>query len=210
MSIDLTEIGEYPQSQKANDVVDENSNLHLDRFFMVKIELPVGIPEPILRPKAKLTDLLSCGYFGLRLVVSKRLKDIFQKYNEYDSQYFPMNVILGAKRLDYWLISPFQLQMNKINFAKSEIWICGMGNAKIERIPISSYKEYANIKKEIKLPQRLLIEKLWLNTSNIHDFFILENVTGGIGYYVSEVVKNEITALGCTGIRFEEIQVDAE
>ena len=85
-----------------------------------------------------------------------------------------------------------------------------MGNAKIERIPILSYKEYANIKKEIKLPQRLLIEKLWLNTSNIHDFFILENVTGGIGYYVSEVVKNEITALGCTGIRFEEIQVDAE
>jgi hypothetical protein len=174
---------------------------------MVKIALPVAIPEPILRPKAKLTDLLSCGYFGLRLVISKKLKDIFQKYNDYDSQYSPVKVIFSGKRLDYWLISPFQLQMNNINYAKSEIWICGMGNKKINTINAVSYEEFKIIKAKTALPERISIEKVVLSEKINSDFFLLDYVKSGIGYYISEMVKNEITEAGCTGIRFDEINV---
>ena len=36
-------------------------------------------------------------------------------------------------------------------------------------------------------------------------FFILNNVYGGYGYFVSEKLKNEIEDQELTGIKFEEI-----
>ena len=95
--------------------------------------------------------------------------------------------------------------MENIHFKLSEIWKEGMGNKKINTIIVASYEEFKIIKDKTVLPERISTEKPVLLENTSQDLFILDYVKSGIGYYVSEMVKNEMEEAGCTGIRFEEI-----
>ena len=100
-SVDLTQIGTYPQSIKTNHLVDESSHLHINNFYLSKIEMPIAIPEPIIQEKAKLTDMVSCVYLGYRLVISHKLKSILEKHNSSDIQYLPVALYYKKEKLDY-------------------------------------------------------------------------------------------------------------
>jgi hypothetical protein len=179
-----------------------------DKLWFEKADLTkVIFPKPILHKNARLTDLISCSIMGssFKLLISTKLKEIFENSIHKEMQFIPATVIVkGEENRDYWFTNTYNSSPELIDFQKSEIWKDGGASRKSEtkKLTINSYTDYLAIEKEIKPPVGLSIKHLAL-VDNIHeDFFVLHWVHGGIGYFVNEQLKSEIEAAGCTGIRF--------
>src|SRR5687767_9620224 len=104
------DIGEtYPQAQEAKMDVSVDAPNHL---WKVSGKLPedVYIPTPILAPKAKPTDLISTVVLSRVIVISDKLKSIFQKFARAGVQYFPIQVINQGKPVPYWAMNIYQFK----------------------------------------------------------------------------------------------------
>lgn len=204
-SINLKEIGSYPQSISEVKLQVINPVHDLIHFIGKKIEQPYIIPEPILRPKSKPTDLISCVTIGLNLVVSDFLKEILIAYNSTDMQYVEISAKFNSKKIRYWIVHPMVFNLPIINFKDSEIWRIGLGAGKLHRENVDSLESFNNLKARIELPESLSITKPSIQQDAGIDFFALSPVYGGIGFYVSEKLKEKITEELCSGIRFEKM-----
>ena len=52
----------------------------------------------------------------------------------------------------------------------------------------------------------LFIDKVVFNSRIDYSFCSIERVAAGVGYFVSEKLKEEIELAGCTGIEFHPIE----
>ena len=209
-SIDLKEIGAFPQIQSGKYVSawDAKHSLVLVHKKKVNDRL-IEVPEVMLERKAKETDMVSSSILSFMLFISNKLKNLIEAKKYPGVQFF--KTILHRKDgmgVEYWIVNPFLFRNEYIDF----------GHTPIERR--SPYPETSSI---IKVADKLEFERLFqdgrkIRTNHIiktpslytekinEDFFLLENVDGGVGYYVSESFKEEIMDAGCTGIRFSQIQ----
>ena len=101
---------------------------------------------------------------------------------------------------------------NFVDYNNSEIYLTNFGFQKIERIHFNSSNNFMEQTNQIRnrdANMGFLIEKLVLVKDEFidEDFFILRQVEGGVGYFVSEKLKSEIEKANCTGIDF--IPVDS-
>jgi hypothetical protein len=210
-SLKYKEIGIFPQATTANYLVNIKSPEYLSNQNIPSL-LPtnVSIPEPILQKKAKVTDLIYAVPISIRLVVSDKLKHIviesLENIGIQTMQFLPMNIISKEEKIPYWLFNVYKYKMENVNFSNSEIWLEGMGGVAIEKLSLKTLEEYLKVKEQIKLPQRLYIRKVSLVKDVKDIFFCLTNVYGGVGYFVSEILKAKIEEAGCTGIEFEEVE----
>lgn len=208
-SIALKEIGAFPQSQTANHFVHVNSPNHLqNKQIPSKLEVEsVSIPQPILMKKAKRTDLISVVSISLKLVMSNKLKKILEASigsNDW-VQFLPMTLVDKEEIIDYWLMSVYKYDMQNVNFKQSDIWLEGLVSP-IKQVFIETVEDYFILKQGIKYPESLSINKLVLHSRIDTHFFSLSIVSGGVGYYISEKLKEEIEMAGCTGISFEKVE----
>ena len=207
-------VGHYNQVINAIHHCDiwENPKF-IDRIDFVKIDFEPIVSNAILEKKAKLTDLInaSCVGFGLRLLISDKLKNILYKESYNKCQFFKSPVIFRNEKVeDYRIIHPYLFNLEFIDFEKSNIFLTENVFNKIKSMDIKNSfdfeREIIRLKKDDNY-RSLYIEKFNLVENIIADFFILRHVEGGIKYIVSEKLKKEIEDAGCTGIEFQPVEL---
>ncbi|MBV9986761.1 MAG: hypothetical protein JO301_03725 [Chitinophagaceae bacterium] len=203
-SADEAEIGStYPQSHTARHIINVNDPQYLGKHDIGK-PLPndIVLPQPVLHPDAKLTDLIS-STATWRLTMSSKLKSILERHVDPNRcQFLPMTVHCFSSQYGYWMLNPIVFDMETIDFPNAEIWVVGIGNAKIRPLHCSNAIEFEQYGSQLVIPETLSILKFKFHEGVSQDFIQLRRVPRGIAYYVSHDLKNEIIGAGCTGLKF--------
>lgn len=217
-SIDSKIIGrKYPQVEKVLIPTTWEDPLFIQSFVGKEAPAVVLLPTPILYKHSKLTDLISGASVGLslNLLVSDKLFSILENSNSFGLQYFQVNLLeKNDVKHKYWIIHPFHSYFEILDLEGSEI---GYYRDMKYSILLRSIKtlDHFRLKKEIddynsrevndsNINENLCIRHLKFNNRSNIDFFSLQPVLGGIGFYVSENLKGKIENAGCTGIVFTE------
>lgn len=177
-----------------------------------KIDFEPYLLDIELFASSKVNDLImDGGPISMKLTISGKLKAIIEKYRRTGMQFYNIKVIKKDIVFnDYWILNMYEFNQEYIDFKnclinhrkKKE----GGGTTTVQ-ISLSSLSEFENELLNAKQNlESVIIEKLSLNNV-IEDFFILKYVNGGIGYYVSEKLKNEIEDACCTGIEFQPAEL---
>lgn len=210
----------YPQSQ---DAIMNSETLyvwedpkHFSNWLTKKIEFTPFVTHPILNKKARVTDLINCSAISLDLQISDKLKSILEKYSQGKGIQFFSSVVIhnDIAYNDYWLLHPYEFDDYYVDFEKSNIIYYQKkmeGGTTPVTISTSSFSEFTRFLEKTKSKMEIItIEKLVLLNSKIkEEFFILSYVSGGLGYFVSEKLKQEIEDAGCTGIEFQPAELSS-
>ena len=193
----------YPQSQTARESLPVDHPQHLWQQ-KAGILQNVALPEPVVHPDAKLSDLLSTTATW-RLVMSTKLKVILEKYiKEGQCQFLEMNVHYLSEVNQYWILNPLHFNMELIDFSNSEIWLCGAGNTKIKKLEVNNITDFEKKSDTFNMPERVSITSVSFVSDITPDFIQLRNAPSM--FYVSETLRNELIKQGCTGISFGDCQ----
>ncbi|MCA6467245.1 MAG: hypothetical protein IM591_15310 [Chitinophagaceae bacterium] len=169
----------------------------------------VVLPIPKIKTKANLTDLMTVFFTGSggRLTISNRLKEILKKNSHGNIQFIPLTIYYKKKYLtSYWLTNIISFD-NKlaINYTESLIFETHF-ITKIKIISINDYEDFKQNEIKLEWPNNLFIDKIVFKNKIDYNFCTIENVSAGVGYFVSEKLKEEIESAGCTGIEFQPIE----
>lgn len=184
-----------------------------------KIEFQPYLLDIELFPNSKINDLImDGGPISTKLIISGKLKSILEDYRKTKTgmQFFNINILKKHEVFsDYWILNMYEFNQEFIDFSKCKIIYrkkdddfevtFSAKNVEIEVNNIKEFNDYTEKAKE-KL-ETITIEKLSLKNNISEDFFILKYVFGGVGYYVSEKLKQEIEDASCTGIEFQPIEL---
>lgn len=205
-STNLNEVGKYPQCS-GKFLTTWDSPKSLASVFKKKIDSNnIEIPEFNLVNKARQTDLLSTNFLDLMLVVSPRFKDLLNLKNNKDLQFF-RSIIHGNKTsAECWIINPFSFKNDYIDYRASIIKCSDSTGSSYLRV--MNQREFEQLIESGRKNGKIYVissPKLYLDNVK-EDFFLLDGVAGGIGYYVSENLKKEMDHTGFTGITFTKVQ----
>lgn len=181
-----------------------------------KIDFIPHLLDIELFENSKIADLIeSGGQVSTKLILSDKLKSIIEKHRKTGMQFFNIN-ILHKKNIynNYWVLNMYEFNLEFIDFKKCIIIYRKKDDdfevtfsAKNIQISVNDIKEFnVFIEKAKEKLETITIEKLVLKNVN-ENFFMLKHINGGIGYYVSEYLKQEIEDAGCTGIEFQPIEL---
>ncbi len=214
-SCNFKEIGFAPQVHSAlveYNIYEKNSSYNLN---ISKSSTETLWPIPKLSNKAKITDLISTSFMGLsQFVMSDKLKNIILKGNVNGIEFIETKLITKKETLEnFWIINPFELHFDFLNFENTEFVFKNRINYEImKRIKFSSLKDFLSTLDDNKNNaiennanfEPLQIDKIVFTSMTNADFFCIDRVYSGIGYYVSEDLKNKIAEQGCTGLVFTD------
>jgi hypothetical protein len=193
----------FPQSQTARESLPIDHPQHLWQQ-KAGILNNVALPEPVVHPDARLSDLLSTTATW-RLVMSTKLKVILEKYiKEGQCQFLEMKVHYLSEEYEYWMLNPLEFNMEVIDFGASEIWLCGAGNTKMQILEIKNVADFEKSSITFHMPERVSFTSVSFVADITADFIQLRNAPSM--FYVSETLRNELIKEGCTGISFGDCQ----
>jgi hypothetical protein len=193
----------FPQSHTTRESLTID---HLQHLWQQKAGIlnNVALPEPVVHPDAKLSDLLSTTATW-RLVMSTKLKVIFEKYiKNGQCQFLEMKVHYLSEEYEYWMLNPLEFNMEVIDFGASEIWLCGAGNTKMQILEIKNVADFEKSSITFHMPERVSFTSVSFVADITADFIQLRNAPSM--FYVSETLRNELIKEGCTGISFGDCQ----
>lgn len=99
-----------------------NEPRFIDRFPFTKIEINPILSNTVLYPSAKLTDKIlvsSVGYSYGSMLISNKLKLIFEKFNLFGVQFFPTYLIQNNTKIEgYWQSHISNIPHDYIDFEK--------------------------------------------------------------------------------------------
>ncbi len=211
------DVGYYPQvvhSEFSFHVDDINSSVKL--AFSEANDKTLW-PVPKLHGKAKKSDLISISSMSLSvtLFISIKLYNILSNVQFKGVQFIKSKLITKTGQDEYWIVNPFLSDYSFIDVKKSEfVYTDRMGKQEFETIVFESVDSFikAYQQNQIDAVQKgfndhhpLIIKQIAIKEDCAIDFFSISGVNGGIGYFVSEKLKNEIEFNGCTGIVFKQI-----
>ncbi len=208
-------VGHYNQVINAVHHCDiwENPKF-IDRIDFMKIDFEPIVSNAILEKKAKLTDLInaSCVGFGLRLLISDKLKNILHNESNNKCQFFKSPVIFKNETIEnYWISHPYFFNMEYINFNKSIVSVRvrnAGGETEKKSIKINSLTHFIEVLNFHKERMEIVtISNIYINDTVSEDFFMFRYVEGGVKYIVSEKLKKEIEDVGCTGVEFQPVEL---
>lgn len=162
----------------------------------------VVIPQPILEARAKLTDLVSTVEFGFDLIMSPKLKSILEPVRHNGSQFIPLTLYAKAVPMDYWLLHMVEPDMDELDYEKSEFEITTNTGRSLRPVSISDRASFDQARNSVAPKERVSISNVVIREDCTSDLLLIRYAFGGAGFFVSEKIKNEIEAAGCTGIRF--------
>ncbi|RNA62124.1 hypothetical protein D1631_09370 [Chryseobacterium nematophagum] len=179
-----------------------------------KIDFEPYLLDIELFANSKINDLImQGGPVPSMLILSGKLKTILEKYRKTGMQFFNINILKKDEIYnDYWLLNMYEFNQEFVNFnnsriiyEKKDIDFNTTYSTKNIDLKVNDNKEFnIYIEKAKEKLEIITIEKLVLSEDVIiENFFALKYVTGGVGYYVSEKVKQEIEKERCTGLEFQ-------
>lgn len=209
-STNLKSVGTFPQVETGIYPIMDNNPNFIGNNFLKKIDFQAELSIPILSKKAKLTDLISCSIMGFSnsLLISTKLKFILEKYVTNSVQFFEAPIMYKESKVSgYWITHPYKYNYEAINYTKCIIRRQNLFDyTQKEAIQINSAEEFECLisERNKEIFWSYSFEKLVLQ-SNIPELIFLIGIQG-LGYCVSEKVKQEIESAGCTGIEFEPVE----
>jgi hypothetical protein len=205
-STNIKEVGIFPQCTDAKNFTE------IQEFgfgYFDKISNPFLLPQPILRNKAKLTDLLNVVPVSspVFLVLSDDLLNFITPrinvgYQRWKLTSHSQGEIITKYNL-FHISNPSERQL--IDFKNSEFILKNNKTKEEEKVSLSNYNEFhENWMKFIYSNHSMEIKSLTIDFQRFTNdvFRIIQLYFLGIGYYVSEKLKNEILNKGFTGIHF--------
>ena len=181
----------------------------IDRIRFTKVDFTPIVSNPVLYAKSKRTDLIKwVGVgFGLKLLISGKLKMILEQYGKQVFQRFQCSVFhKGIEYKDYWIMNAFEVNNEFIDYSKSDVFLIKQPRRKVRELNVENYSDFQREMKQVKemgYPFNVSIKRFSLSENIEKDFFLLRRIEGGVGYFVSERLKQEIEQAGCTGIEFQ-------
>jgi hypothetical protein len=185
----------------------------IDNLYFKKIE---GVPilyNAVLHANAKKTDLIETGGIGFSfgtIVISDKLKKIFDRFNVYGVQYFNTYIVQSNKEnTKYFQTHFYDFPFQNIDFTKTSFLLKDRDihrNVVSKEITFSNTEELLDFTDEIKYPSIVEFKEITFNSEMNLDYFFLRffNANKGI---VSENLKNEIERNNITGIEFRPIEI---
>lgn len=184
----------------------------IDRMFFKKIEGTPILSTALLFPRAKLTDfIVSYGMgFTSSMLISDKLKSIFEKFNLFGLQFFPTFIFHNNFKIEgFWQTHISEQGFKLLDFKKIKFVFKKRIDGKViyEEIDfINSFESFLKCKEASEWPIELYFLDLILK-EEVFDFFFIPHYINGNGYgIVSERLKNEIEKQDITGIEFRPIE----
>jgi hypothetical protein len=215
-SLDLKIVGQSSQIQDAKLPRGwDNDPRFIENIEFREVDFEPSTSIGILHKKAKLTDLLSTvpAGFTRKLLISKPLKEVFEKFDRRLFQYFQCTVEFKDTAIEYWIVNPIISIFENVDFSKSEVVSRKRkpeGGTYLEPVKLSTlyeFNEYLALQGEDSW--NTSIEHVQIKEDTKDDFFALGNVEGGVGYFVSENLKSAIEHHSFTGIEFVPSNLNA-
>ena len=188
-SIDLKMVGRYPQVEEGIFPVSVHHPQFIDRIRYEKAQFEPIMAKAKLAPRAKFTDLISASTIGfsLKLLVSERLKEIFELY---------------------WVMSIYTFDYVALDLANSQIILTKDVFEEVKEINVYSTDQLRTLREKVQNEYgedfSFLIKKLGF-LPNSKDLLFLRPVSAGVGYYVSQRLRDHLEESGITGIDFLEL-----
>lgn len=207
----IKETGKYPQIKDVTypSTYDSPKSINTARF--TKIEFEPEVPRPILDSKAKKTDLIEeIPSAPFNILISEKLKSILEANRKDGIQFFRGSVLHdGLEDKGYWFLNIYVFNNEYIDYKNSLVnWEKKADDFEktysVTSVELNLSKDDFTAAKE-KAREKLeafYIKNLFLQDVK-EDFFGLNVVEGGVGYFISEKLKKEIEDAGCTGIEFQ-------
>lgn len=207
-------VGKFPQAKEIIhncDVWDEPR--FIDRMFYQKIEGVPILSNAVLFPKAKLTDIINSGGgigFSGSILISDKLKKVFEKFNLFGLQFFPTFIIQNNTKIEgYWQTHISEQAFSLLDFKKIKFVFKKRIDEKVvyEDIDfINSLQDFLKCKEASEWPVELYFLDLILKEEEF-DYVFLPHYINGTGHgIVSERLKNELENNEITGIEFRPIE----
>lgn len=212
-------LGHYPQ------VKDIKQNCHvwdeprfIEHVHFTEINFEPIIANAILYPSSKLTDLVSVTGMGFTLkpLISGKLKSILKEVRKSHIQFFKSPIIQKDKLFeDYYILNMFENGNHFIDIkacrirhdkkAKDYNLTYNTNTEYLEFEDLNSFNVAMN--EALKNEETFFIDQIYLIENVTEDFFMLNQVQGGVKYIVSEKLKQEIEDASCTGIEFQPVEL---
>lgn len=209
-SINTKEIGIYPQ------VIKTNQALEIQEFglgFNEQIQKQFTLPEPILQNNARETTMISVTAINntVFLVLKNYFIDFLKDFIIADFQSWKIDAYHKKQLIeDYSLFHlSYPSQKELIDFEKSKFKIKeSLNNISVEKRFKNFHDYQTDWEKLIWKGSVITFDILYLDFSMLNlDLFRIINIDSiGIGYYVSERLKNAIEEQKFTGFAFKEIE----
>jgi hypothetical protein len=205
----------FPQAQPYSVATSANDPLFLGHFLMGKAPENAVVPTGMLEKRAKRTDLISTvGYNGFlyNLYLSDKLGQLLLQHKSAYMQFFSTKLYeQNGNEHPYWIVHAHQFSYEMLDLEQSFVGHYTSINLKelIRRNTITDAEVlkqelavYLNRTEDDSAVGTICITKPVFKQDMDLDFFALRPVYGGTGFYVSEALKNQIEAAGCTGMVF--------
>ncbi|RQO76698.1 hypothetical protein DBR40_12480 [Pedobacter sp. KBW01] len=208
-SLDLKIIGQSSQIHDAKLPEGWDTNpAFIDNIEFQKVSFEPITPVGTLHKRSKLTDLISAvpAGFTRKLLISKALKGVFERFDSGLFQYFKCHVLSKDTTIEYWIVSPIISMFENVDFSRSDVVSRKRkpeGGTYLEPAALSTLNEfhkYLTLQGEDSW--KTTIDHVYIKEGTVEDVFALGNVDGGVGYYASENFKKTIEQHGFTGIEF--------
>ncbi len=186
--------------------------------YLKKIDNATIIPKGHLHKRAKPTDLMSVGFGSGDLFASDKLKTIIGAYKNVGVQFANSEIITkNGEYLKANIMHPFCTDHLFLDITKCEFRVSNvMGDIIYELLKFDSFDEFI-VKKgaiidqskrheDISFHKYISISKLaFKNNIDLGMCSVFDVTYGGFGFYVSQLVKDEILSEKCTGVIFREM-----
>lgn len=209
-SINTKEIGVYPQVIKTNQALEIQEfglgfNEHIQKQFI--------LPEPILQNKARETTMISVTAINnnVFLVLKNYFIDFLKDFKIADFQSWKIYAYHKKQLVAYYSLFhlSYPSQKELIDFEKSRFKVKdSLNNISLEKKFRNFHDYQTDWERLIWKGSVITFDILYLDFSMLNlDLIRIINIDSiGIGYYVSERLKNAIEEQKFTGFAFQEIE----
>src|SRR5688572_2879645 len=210
-STNLNDVGAYFQVKSMSDGYDynaSNSIFAVDRLS--NDEIPVFEPDLnsfVLKPKAKLTDVISTGYASDKgFLLNDKVKLLLQRFTIDKGIYYPATVIYKKQNLFYSFlyIASYLIEKEIITFSKSSFFEKKISEI-LKKMSFDSFDGMLTYGKKKNPVHVIEHEYLFLKKEVLEiDMFRIGYVD--IKIIISERLKGEFEAQKITGVKFTKVE----
>jgi hypothetical protein len=210
-STDIKEIGAYFQVKSMSEGYDYNTLNSISAMSSLgNDEVPSFIPDLenfVLKPKAKLTDIISTGYASDKgFLISDKARSIFKIYNIDKGIYYPAGVEYKGQKFAYSFlyVASYLIENEMIDFPRSKFTEKKISEI-INNVSFDNFEQMMAYSRKKNPIHEIGFEKIHLKKeiSNL-DMFRIGYVDNNI--IVSERLKKDLKAQGITGIKFTDVE----
>lgn len=212
-------VGKYCQSENIANNELRNNPRFLNNVYFTEVDFEPITPKAILHKKAKLTDLISNVNAGgsLRPLMSEKLRDILVTHRATGMQFFSSSLVTanGHEIEGYCSLNMHQSNNEFIDIKNSLVRHQRKSTdyektykTEVEYRTFNDYNSFANaLGLARENGETFYIEKLKLLPGITEEFFMVEDVDGGVNFIVSENLRKELETACCIGIEFQPVEL---